>query len=94
MNFMFTSCYAYNGSMANWNVSNVTDFTGFMNNKSTANYSTTLMDALYNGWSLLTLKPNVVCNFGTIQYTAAGADGRAIMIGAPNNWTITSGTQI
>ena len=52
------------------------------------------MDALYNGWSLLTLQPNVVCDFGTIQYTAAGAGGRAIMAGAPNNWTITSGTQI
>lgn len=94
MERMLQECYAYNSSMANWNVSNVLSFANFMNGKTTANYSTTLMDALYNGWSLLTLKPNVVCDFGTIQYTAAGADGRAIMIGAPNNWTITSGTQI
>jgi len=91
---MFNNAYAYNSSMANWNVSNITNLTAFMNGKTTANYSTTLMDALYNGWSLLTLQPNVVCGFGTIEYTAAGADGRAIMVGAPNNWTITSGTQI
>ena len=91
---MFYNCYAYNSSMSSWDISNVLNLTGFMQGKSTANYSTTLMDALYNGWSLLTLQPNVVCSFGTIQYTAAGADGRAIMVGAPNNWTITSGTQI
>ena len=94
MNSMLFNCYAFNSNLSSWNVSNVTNFGSFMNGKSTANYSTTLMDALYNGWSLLTLQPNVVCDFGTIQYTAAGAGGRAIMAGAPNNWTITSGTQI
>ena len=47
--------------------------------------------AIYNGWSLLTLQPNLNVNFYGIKYTAAGSAGKAILTGAPNNWTITDG---
>ena len=60
-----------------------------MNNKSSTNYSATNLDAIYNGWSLLTLQPSVTANFGTIKYTSAGQAGRNILTGAPNNWTVT-----
>jgi hypothetical protein len=59
--------------------------------KTAANYSSANLDAIYNGWSLLTLSPNEVITFGTVKYTAAGVAGRAILTGAPNNWTITDG---
>jgi hypothetical protein len=65
--------------------------TGFMNNKSSTNYSATNLDAIYNGWSLLTLHPSVTANFGTIKYTSAGQAGKNILTGAPNNWTVTDG---
>ena len=67
------------------------DFTNFMSGKTNLNYSTTNLNAIYNGWSLLTLNPNLNINFGTIKYTAAGQAGKNILTGSPNNWTITDG---
>jgi len=72
-------------------VSNVNDFTDFMFGKTFSNYSTTNLDAIYNGWSLLTVQPNETINFGTIKYTLAGQAGKNILTGAPNNWVITDG---
>jgi hypothetical protein len=72
-------------------VSSVMDFTNFMSGKTNLNYSTTNLNAIYNGWSLLTLNPNLNINFGTIKYTAAGQAGKNILTGSPNNWTITDG---
>ena len=88
---MFFNATAFNQNIGSWNVSNVTEFTNFMNGKSAANYSATNLDAIYNGWSLLTLQPNLTIGFGTIKYTAAGQSGRNVLTGAPNNWTITDG---
>jgi hypothetical protein len=62
-----------------------------MINKTNANYSTTNLNAIYNGWSTRPVTPNLSINFGTIKYTAAGQAGRNILTGAPNNWTITDG---
>jgi surface protein len=88
---MFFNATAFNQNIGSWNVSNVTEFTNFMNGKSAANYSATNLDAIYNGWSLLTLQPNLTIGFGTIKYTTAGQSGRNVLTGAPNNWTITDG---
>jgi len=63
----------------------------FMTYKTNLDFSTTNLDAIYNGWSLLTLQPNLTVNFGTIKYTSAGAAGKAILTGSPNNWTIIDG---
>jgi hypothetical protein len=62
-----------------------------MAGKNSTNYSAANLDAIYNGWSLLTLQPNLNVTFNTIKYTAAGQAGRNILTGAPNNWTITDG---
>jgi surface protein len=88
---MFNSASAFNQNIGSWNVSNVTNFMNFMAGKTDANYSATNLNAIYNGWSLLTLQPNEVITFNTIKYTSAGQAGRNILTGAPNNWTITDG---
>jgi hypothetical protein len=62
-----------------------------MTGKTDLDYSTTNLDAIYNGWSLLTLQPNVTVGFGSIRYTSAGQAGKDILLGAPNNWIITDG---
>jgi hypothetical protein len=62
-----------------------------MASKTNLNYSADNLDLIYQKWSLLSIKPNLTINFGTIKYTAASAAGRLILTSAPNNWTITDG---
>jgi hypothetical protein len=62
-----------------------------MNGKTDLNYSSANLDAIYNGWSLLSVQANVLADFGTIKYTVAGQAGKNILDFAPNNWTITDG---
>jgi surface protein len=91
MDFMFNAATAFNQNIGSWNVINVTNMIAIMQSKTSANYSAANLDAIYNGWSLLTLKPTVTSNFGTIKYTAAGQAGRNILTGAPNNWVVSDG---
>jgi hypothetical protein len=62
-----------------------------MSGKTDLNYSSANLDAIYNGWSLLSVQPNLLADFGTIKYTVAGQAGKNILDFAPNNWTITDG---
>jgi surface protein len=91
MNAMFQSASAFNQSIGSWNVSNVTNFVNFMSSKTTETFSTTNLDAIYNGWSSRPVKTPISISFGTAKYTAASSAGRAILTGAPNNWVITDG---
>ena len=92
MEQMFFASPAFNQNIGSWNVKNVTNFTNFMSGKTFSDYSTTNLDAIYNGWSSLpSVKPNVNIHFGTIKYTIAGQPGKNILTGATNNWTITDG---
>jgi len=88
---MFQLATAFNQNIGNWNISNVNDFTNFMFGKTNLNYSTTNLDAIYNGWSLLTVQPTITIGFGTIKYTLAGQSGKNILVNAPNNWVIVDG---
>jgi hypothetical protein len=88
---MFRGAFVFNQNIGSWNISNVNDFGNFMFGKTNLNYSSANLDAIYNGWSLLSVQPNETINFGTIKYTLAGQAGRNILTGAPNNWTITDG---
>ena len=88
---MFYYATAFNQPIGSWNISNVTNFTNFMSGKTPANFSTANLDAIYNGWSSRPVKTPITISFGTVKYTAAGAAGRAILTGAPNNWAITDG---
>jgi len=91
MSTMFRNAFAFNQNIGSWNVSNVTNFANFMLGKTNLNYSAANLDAIYNGWSILSVQPNIVITFGTIKHTAAGSAGKAILQAAPNNWTITDG---
>jgi surface protein len=91
MESMFHSTFTFNQNIGGWNVSGVTNFINFMAAKTFSDYSTTNLDAIYNGWSSLpSLQPNRNISFGTIKYTAAGSAGKAILQGT-YGWTITDG---
>jgi hypothetical protein len=66
-----------------------------MSTKTPATFSTTNLDAIYNGWSTQLVKPNINISFGGVttgaKYSAAGAAGKAVLVAAPNNWTILDG---
>ena len=92
MSLMFYNATAFNQNIGGWNVKNVNNFTGFMSGKTFTDYSTTNLDAIYNGWSSLpSVKPNVNIFFNDIKYTLSGQSGKNILTGAPNNWVITDG---
>jgi hypothetical protein len=54
-------------------------------------YSSANYDALLIGWASRPVKPNISINMGALKYTAAAVSARAVLTGAPNNWTITDG---
>ena len=79
----------FNQNIGNWNVSNVTNFILFMNAKTPATFS--YLDAIYNGWIVNGVKPNINISFGSAKYTSAGAAGRLTLTSSPNNWIIQDG---
>jgi surface protein len=91
MQQMLQSTIAFNQNIGGWNISNVTNFSNFMIGKPPATFSAANLDAIYNGWSSRPVKTPITINFGTIKYTAASSADRAVLTGAPNNWTITDG---
>jgi len=91
MSGMFSGATAFNQNIGGWNISNVTNFLNFMAFKTNLNYSSTNLNSIYNGWSLLSVQPNITINFGTIKYTAGGSAGKLVLTSAPNNWIITDG---
>jgi surface protein len=94
MQGMFQSATAFNQDIGSWDVSNVSNFTAFMNNKTAANYSAANLDSIYNGWSLLTVNPNLSISFGSIKYSTAGTIGKNRLLNSPNNWILTDGGQL
>lgn len=91
MQSMFQYATAFNQNIGGWDISKVTNFLNFMTSKTSANYSASNLDAIYNGWSLLAVKPSISINFGTIKYTASGVVGKSVLTSSPNSWTIIDG---
>ena len=85
---MFNNATAFNQNLGALNVANVTNFTNFMSTKTPATFSTTNLDAIYNGW--VTVQSSRTISFGTAKYSAAGVAGRAFLTGT-KLWTITDG---
>jgi surface protein len=79
MGSMFSNANAFDQNIGNWNVSACTNFTLFMATKTPATFSTANLDAIYNGWTQRLIQPNNTISFGTAKYTAAGAEGKALL---------------
>jgi len=88
MGQMFSGASAFNQNLGSWNVVNVTNFASFMVGKTPATFSTTNLDAIYNGW--VTVQSSRTISFGTAKYSAAGTAGRNYLTGT-KLWTITDG---
>ena len=91
MQSMFQSATAFNQNLGSWNIGNVTNFLNFMQGKTSANFSSANYNALLIGWASRPVKPNISINFGTIKYTSAATEARAVLTGSPNFWTIIDG---
>jgi surface protein len=91
MNVMFQNALAFNRDIGSWNVSNVISFNSFMTGKTNLNFSSTNLDAIYNGWIVNGVKPNITISFGTAKYSQAGKTGKDTLLASPNNWIITDG---
>ena len=81
---MFGGATDFNQDISSWDVSNVTEFTDFADNSaiSVENY-----DALFTGWSALTLQQGVTFSNSNLQYCTAGAARQSIM--DTYGWKIT-----
>ena len=91
MSAMFQLCTLINFNIGTWDVGNVTNFADFMDSATTT-FSTTNLDAIYNGWSASGVQPDCSITFGTAEYTTAGGQaGKDILISVLNNWTIIDG---
>jgi surface protein len=91
---MFWSNGGFNQNIGNWNVSGVTNFTGFMGTKTPSTLSSANLDAIYNnttGWVTRGVKPNIIISFGTAKYSQAGKTGKDTLTASPNNWIIADG---
>jgi surface protein len=101
MSNMFNTPYLYpvivfNQNIGNWNISGVTDFTDFMSGKTSLTFSTTNLDAIYNGWSTKNPHTGLTINFGSANYTISGGQaGKDILTGSTMSggygWTIIDG---
>jgi len=90
MQGMFENADAFNQNIGTWNVENVQNFSGFMLGKTPATFSTTNLNAIYNGWSTQAVQSSRTITFGSAKYTAAATAGRLILTGT-KLWTITDG---
>jgi surface protein len=90
MELMFNNATAFNQNIGTWDVANVTTFTDFMTGKTPATFSTTNLNAIYNGWSTQAVQPGLIITFGTAKYTGAATAGRLVLTGTAL-WTITDG---
>jgi surface protein len=89
MSFMFQNATNFNQNIGNWNVKSVTVFTSFMAGKTAANYSAANLDAIYNGWINNLLNVNLSISFGTIKYTQASRQGKALLTRTNTSLTVS-----
>jgi surface protein len=90
---MFRGANAFNQDIGNWNVSNVTNFSNFMAGKTSTNYSAQNLDSIYNGWSQLTLQPNLTIDFNTIDYCDTSEANKQSIV-TNFGWNITDGNAV
>jgi surface protein len=89
MNSMFDNATAFDQNLGNWNVSQVTNMNGMLNNitLSTANYDATLI-----GWDGQMLHSGINLNAGSSTYSTGGAaDAAHAHLISNFGWTISDG---
>jgi len=89
---MFNACVAFDQDISGWNVESVTDMALMFNGAtlSTANYNPLLI-----AWSAQSVQSGVTFSAGSSKYDSGDpTTARAVLVGAPNNWTITDGGQV
>ena len=91
MDQMFTKTYAFKQNLGAWaplalTNANVMFYSSDMNAPGT----TTLYDALLNGWAAQAVLNNVPFGAGSSKYSAAAADARSHLT-TTHGWTITDG---
>jgi surface protein len=95
MSHMFENCYMFNSDLSAWNIVSVTTgqtiHSSFYMMFDGSSLSTTNYSALLNGWSLLTVNPDLSLGSGTIKYDLGAVAARLVLTDPPNNWTITDG---
>lgn len=79
MSNMFNAASSFNQDIGDWDVGTVNDFVDFMAALTPSSFLAANLDAIYNGWITYELLPTRSINFGTIKYTAAGSEGRALL---------------
>jgi hypothetical protein len=99
---MFRGATAFNNdSLKTWKLESMTDLPAvpqsgmrsFMFGKTAADFDAEYLDNIYNSWPAYNIQNGVLVDFGTIDYTSAGAVGKAILEGT-YLWTITDGVEI
>lgn len=90
MSNMFTNAEAFDRDVGNWNVGTVTNFVDFMANRLAADFLATNLDAIYNGWTNYELQIARSISFGSVKYTAAGTEGKALLTRADATVSVTN----
>ena len=89
MSRMFQNANLFNQNIGNWNVGLVTDFTNFMSTKTIGTFSTTNLDAIYNGWINNLLLASRTISFGSAKRTSASTEGRLLLSRANVSLTVS-----
>lgn len=90
MRDMLRNASAFNQDIGSWNMSKVTNLLDFMSGKTAANYSTSNLDSIYNGWTNNALNTGLNIGFNTIKYTAAATAARALLTRANSTVTVNN----
>jgi|SRR6478752_3521923 len=90
MDGFIASATDFNQNIGGFKLSSTTSLANFALAKTAANFSTSNLDAIYNGWITYELLPSKTTSFGTIKYTSAGTEGRALLTRANATKTITN----
>lgn len=90
MSRMFDRALVFDQNIGGWDVSKVTNFIDFMFGKTPATFSTANLDAIYNGWTNVLLKPSLSITFGAAKRTAASTEARALLTRTSAVRTITN----
>jgi surface protein len=86
MGSMFQYATSFNQNIGSWNVSNVTNMIDFLTGNTIMSVDN--FNALLNGWSILTLQPNVTLDASLLFYDKNGEAAYNILTNAPYNWNI------